>query len=347
MIIVYYTPNGKAKKEIKEHFMSLKDDDSSWVEIDPKSIVVLEEDIKKEPELSESRLQINISINYSCMLSDIGTNVFLSYSDELIQALIERNCGALLIYPSVDAYKEYTTKSHKAFKLTDVERLARLHIISSISSSIKGHEFNSFDDKPLSRLHCLSSEFFKHNRSLETLLWGLKYGSDKELSETDVTVTSSNVVELCEEKETGIYYLTISSALFQESADVVLSTLNDIETKLKRWCYLPAQKIRLDLDERLSENDEDESHVQKIISDSNVISAKTLPDLLINLAILSLMHLFKDENCTTDDVEKECCEELDKEESTYSTYIDEINHYLEESKKYLDTAMNILASINK
>lgn len=186
---------------------------------------------------------VNEYVGTAGIFNDIGYDVILEPRKEVIQELVNREYGAVMVFPSRELKDAWIQKAvdqfHKTNSLSNAG-LAR-HIHDHFDDEVEwlevalDHSQSSFGvmldnlDYDLEKLldSVRNLDIISHNRAKDVLIWGIGKDVTKK-----ATAYTDNLISLFQEKATGEYYLTVDENIIESGSVDELSVLLDM---LKNW----------------------------------------------------------------------------------------------------------------
>lgn len=199
--------------------------------------------ILNTPEYEGQDNWVSRYIGAASLLSDIGVDVFVAPRKEIIQELVKREYGALLVYPTPELKDEWVERAVKKFLVTRDNRdallaqhilanfeedIAMLRHFATISDGTLGYEIEtlSYDlNEILSTIRNMT--VVKNNTSRETFIWGVSADHPEK-----ATAYTDNLISIMMEKKTGTYYLIIDEEIIDNGSIDELAVLVEM---LKEW----------------------------------------------------------------------------------------------------------------
>lgn len=186
---------------------------------------------------------VNDYVGTAGIFNDMGYDVILEPNKEVIQELVNREYGAVMIFPSLELKDAWVQKAvdqfHETNSLSDAGLAKHIHdhfedevewlrIALDHSQSSFGVMLDHLDydlEKLLDSVRNL--DIISHNRANDVLIWGIGKDVTKK-----ATAYTDNLISLFQEKTTGEYYLIVDDEIVVSESVDELVVLVDL---LKQW----------------------------------------------------------------------------------------------------------------
>lgn len=213
------------------------------------------DDFKKENANKTSEDLLKSYVNTACLLSDVGMDVLMLLTDEVVAQLYEKKATALLVLnSSVPFFKILTI-----YNVTEADEYLHAYLLPNgcyLTEDVVS-KFKNMD-------------IFKKNSSKDTIVWGLT------MEGKDATVYTDNAIVLMKEKATGEYYVLFDDNILEENDPYELQYLI---FKLTSWYNNNEPELK------------EEYHIRlKDIYDSlSLTSGKTIAEVILKLKLLTVL----------------------------------------------------------
>jgi len=230
-------------------------------------------------------------IGAASLFSDIGIDVFVEPTTEVVEELVRRGYGAVVIYPSLELKDEWEKRALDKFKNTGYLSDASLynHINSNFEEDITflnnfavysqntyGYKIESLDYNLgyiLDEIRGLS--LMSNNTSKETFIWGVSRDGGTATAYTD------NYISLTKDKKTGVYFLIVDGDIIEKG---LVDDLYILIGMLKDWYRLS---------EYVWNEPEFELSLHDLYEDISITSGETIGEIIFKVE--ALINMIGDE----------------------------------------------------
>jgi hypothetical protein len=184
---------------------------------------------------------MNAYLSMAALMSDVGVDVFVEPRQDIVDELVKRKYGAVLIYPSPELRNEFVSRASNLFSETRdpghamlaqhlndhfEEEVSMMHDIVLHTNHTYGYMIESADyDLEVIIDEIRETTHLKNNTTRETFIWGIT-------SDGKADAYTDNLISLMQDKDTKEYYLLVDEDIVEDERVDDLATLLDM---MKEW----------------------------------------------------------------------------------------------------------------
>jgi hypothetical protein len=184
---------------------------------------------------------MNAYLSMAALMSDVGVDVFVDPRQDIVDELVKRKYGAVLIYPSPELRNEFVSRASNLFSETRDPGHAMLaqHLNDHFEEEVimmhdivlhTNHTYGFMIDEPDYDLETIidnirETTHLKNNNSKETFIWGIG-------AEGEADAFSDNLIYLMRDKTTKEYYLIIDEDIIEDGR---VDDLGVLYSKFEDW----------------------------------------------------------------------------------------------------------------